>query len=55
MNSADTAPALRVLRIAVALVPMLLAVVDTRSARADWLFGGYLGASGTSANDTAYP
>jgi len=48
MNSAETAAA-RTLWVRVAVVSLLLGV-PTRAAHADWLFGGYMGASATASN-----
>jgi hypothetical protein len=49
MNFAETTAA-RTLWVRVAIASLLLLGVPTRAARADWLFGGYMGASATSAN-----
>jgi hypothetical protein len=48
MSSAEVAAA-RTLWVRVAVVSLLLGV-PTRAAHADWLFGGYMGASATASN-----
>jgi lipid A oxidase len=53
MNFADTTSA-RTLWVRVTVVSLLLLGVPARAARADWLFGAYMGAAATSSNTLTF-